>query len=130
MLKTSSKTLLPEERTKCRELSIEKLMGIENQTKHEKETTISSAPMSSTSMKVQVFRRDNSQLKTDFVVGKYTVSLKEEERQPVLVYSRVMGYHRPVQGWNIGKKQEFVDRKYFKIKETVNGDSSVSNSVR
>jgi hypothetical protein len=32
-----------------------------------------------------------------------------------------MGYHRPVTGWNIGKKQEFKDRKYFKIKETDNG---------
>ena len=25
-----------------------------------------------------------------------------------------MGYHRPISGWNIGKKQEYADRKYFK----------------
>jgi hypothetical protein len=25
-----------------------------------------------------------------------------------------MGYHRPVSYFNIGKKQEFADRKYFK----------------
>ena len=31
------------------------------------------------------------------------------------VYSRVTGYYRPVQAWNVGKKQEFKDRKYFKI---------------
>jgi ribonucleoside-triphosphate reductase len=26
------------------------------------------------------------------------------------VYSRVVGYFRPVQNWNIGKKEEFKDR--------------------
>lgn len=26
------------------------------------------------------------------------------------VYSRVVGYYRPVSGWNLGKKQEFNDR--------------------
>lgn len=26
------------------------------------------------------------------------------------VYSRVVGYYRPVSGWNLGKKQEFKDR--------------------
>ncbi|MGC9344787.1 MAG: ribonucleoside triphosphate reductase, partial [Bacteroidales bacterium] len=29
------------------------------------------------------------------------------------VYSRVVGYFRPVQNWNKGKKEEFKDRKYF-----------------
>lgn len=31
------------------------------------------------------------------------------------VYSRVVGYIRPVQQWNKGKKQEFLDRQEFKI---------------
>ena len=26
------------------------------------------------------------------------------------IYSRVVGYHRPVQNWNHGKKAEFNDR--------------------
>ena len=30
------------------------------------------------------------------------------------VYSRIVGYFRPIQNWNIGKKQEFEDRKEFK----------------
>ena len=30
------------------------------------------------------------------------------------VYSRVVGYLRPVQGWNKGKKEEFALRKKFK----------------
>ena len=29
------------------------------------------------------------------------------------VYSRVVGYYRPVQNWNDGKKEEFRDRKTF-----------------
>jgi len=40
--------------------------------------------------------------------------LKPEERQKCEVWSRVMGYHRPIAGWNIGKKQEYADRRYFK----------------
>lgn len=31
------------------------------------------------------------------------------------VYSRVVGYLRPVQGWNKGKKEEFFQRKKFNI---------------
>lgn len=33
------------------------------------------------------------------------------------VYSRVVGYIRPVQQWNKGKKKEFTDRKEFKLEE-------------
>jgi len=32
------------------------------------------------------------------------------------VYSRVVGYYRPVQQWNKGKEQEYKDRKDFKQK--------------
>ena len=33
------------------------------------------------------------------------------------IYSRVVGYLRPVRQWNKGKQQEFNDRKTFKFKE-------------
>jgi len=33
------------------------------------------------------------------------------------VYSRVVGYYRPVQHWNDGKREEFKDRKLFQVKE-------------
>ncbi|MDD5568845.1 MAG: anaerobic ribonucleoside-triphosphate reductase [Candidatus Pacebacteria bacterium] len=33
------------------------------------------------------------------------------------VYSRVVGYLRPVSQWNEGKQQEFKDRKEFNIEE-------------
>ena len=29
------------------------------------------------------------------------------------VYSRIVGYFRPVANWNKGKQQEFVDRKTY-----------------
>ncbi|MCK5080613.1 MAG: hypothetical protein KAQ63_00480 [Candidatus Moranbacteria bacterium] len=31
------------------------------------------------------------------------------------VYSRVVGYIRPVQQWNVGKTEEFCDRVTFKV---------------
>ena len=36
-------------------------------------------------------------------------------KQPCEVYSRVVGYLRPVQQWNEGKQEEFKQRKEFKI---------------
>ena len=38
----------------------------------------------------------------------------DEERQPVECWTRVMGYFRPVSGYNTGKKSEFNERKWFK----------------
>ncbi|MBU0546700.1 ribonucleoside triphosphate reductase [Patescibacteria group bacterium] len=37
--------------------------------------------------------------------------------QPCEVYSRVVGYIRPVFQWNEGKRKEYKDRKEFKIKK-------------
>ncbi len=31
------------------------------------------------------------------------------------VYSRVVGYLRPVQNWNLGKQEEFKDRRPFDV---------------
>ena len=31
------------------------------------------------------------------------------------VYSRCCGYYRPVSNWNIGKKEEFKERKKFNV---------------
>lgn len=33
------------------------------------------------------------------------------------VYSRVVGYYRPVQHWNDGKREEFKDRKLFQVED-------------
>lgn len=37
-----------------------------------------------------------------------------EKRIPCEVYSRVVGYLRPVQNWNKGKRQEFKDRIVYR----------------
>ncbi len=34
---------------------------------------------------------------------------------PCEIYSRVVGYFRPVQNWNAGKQQEFAERKTVRI---------------
>lgn len=41
------------------------------------------------------------------------VSLKDSERQPCEIWTRVMGYHRPKDSFNKGKKAEFDERKNF-----------------
>lgn len=43
---------------------------------------------------------------------------KQEEttpRVPCEVYSRIVGYLRPVQNWHQGKQQEFKERKTFRV---------------
>lgn len=34
-------------------------------------------------------------------------------RQKCEVWTRVMGYHRPVQNFNAGKQSEFAERRFF-----------------
>ncbi len=41
---------------------------------------------------------------------------KRVVKVPVETYSRVVGYFRPVQNWNKGKKEEFKMRKEFTVK--------------
>lgn len=45
-----------------------------------------------------------------------TISIPDEERQQCEIWTRVMGYYRPISEFNIGKKQEARERKYFKIR--------------
>ena len=39
--------------------------------------------------------------------------LRDDERQRCEVWTRVMGYHRPMVSFNTGKKGEFYERTYF-----------------
>jgi len=41
-------------------------------------------------------------------------ALKPEERTPCEIYTRVMGYHRPISAFNIGKREEHRQRRLFK----------------
>ena len=44
-----------------------------------------------------------------------------ERKVPVEVYSRVVGYYRPVNQWNKGKQAEFQDRHEFSKAEVLGG---------
>ncbi|APA69144.1 MULTISPECIES: anaerobic ribonucleoside-triphosphate reductase [unclassified Janthinobacterium] len=41
------------------------------------------------------------------------ITLVDSERQRCEIWTRVMGYHRPVASFNIGKQGEFHERQYF-----------------
>jgi anaerobic ribonucleoside-triphosphate reductase len=41
--------------------------------------------------------------------------IQNEKRTRCEIWTRTMGYMRPVSQMNIGKKQEFKDRKNFKV---------------
>jgi len=54
-----------------------------------------------------------SELITQTAVNPQQIILTDAERQRCEIWTRVMGYHRPLSSFNIGKKGEFHERKYF-----------------
>ena len=50
--------------------------------------------------------------------------LPAAERQRCEVWTRVMGYHRPVASFNIGKKGEHAERRFFTEAQTRLGDAA------
>jgi hypothetical protein len=46
-----------------------------------------------------------------------TITVYDEDRQKTEVWSRVIGYYRPKDEFNIGKKAEFAERKMYKVNE-------------
>lgn len=65
-----------------------------------------------------------------YLVGEHQTCPHCVIKQPCEVYSRVVGYLRPVSQWNEGKQQEFKDRKVFRMgekeKQHAQGTISVS----
>lgn len=47
------------------------------------------------------------------VIDINNIALTDAERQPCEVWTRVMGYHRPVSEFNRGKKSEYYSRLCF-----------------
>jgi hypothetical protein len=43
----------------------------------------------------------------------HTIELRDEERTRCEVWTRVMGYHRPVSAFNPGKQSEQTERRCF-----------------
>jgi anaerobic ribonucleoside-triphosphate reductase len=60
-------------------------------------------------------------MSNETVLAKETIVVQEEQAQeaqvPCEVYSRIVGYLRPVQNWNKGKKQEFAARRTYQVKD-------------
>jgi hypothetical protein len=46
------------------------------------------------------------------------ITLADDERQLCEVWTRVMGYHRPVASFNIGKQGEHEERQSFVVTDT------------
>ena len=46
-------------------------------------------------------------------IDQATIQLDDAERQPCEIWTRVMGYHRPLSSFNIGKQGEFHERRFF-----------------
>ena len=42
---------------------------------------------------------------------------EKAKKVPCEVYSRIVGYLRPVQNWNDGKRQEFKDRQTYRMEK-------------
>jgi hypothetical protein len=53
------------------------------------------------------------------------ILLNDDERQRCEIWTRVMGYHRPVSSFNIGKKGEFHERRFFE-EARVNASNDLS----
>jgi len=54
-----------------------------------------------------------------YLSGEHFLCPKCTIKQPCEVYSRIVGYLRPVRQWNEGKREEFKERKEFKIPRTM-----------
>ena len=50
---------------------------------------------------------------TEMVCPGTIITLDDSERQPCEIWTRVMGYHRPLSSFNIGKQGEFHERQFF-----------------
>jgi ribonucleoside-triphosphate reductase len=50
-----------------------------------------------------------------YISGEHHTCPKCTIEQPCEVYSRIVGYLRPVQQWHFGKQEEFKERKTFKV---------------
>jgi ribonucleoside-triphosphate reductase (formate) len=61
-----------------------------------------------------------------YISGEHFECPKCEEEQPCEVYSRVVGYLRPVRQWNKGKRSEYAERQTFNAIQQVELDVAAS----
>lgn len=65
-----------------------------------------------------------------YIAGEHHTCPKCVVEQPTEVYSRVVGYIRPVQQWNKGKQAEFGDRKEYIADENCCGIKQVASTKK
>ena len=53
-----------------------------------------------------------------------------KKRVPCEVYSRIVGYLRPVQNWNKGKRREFNDRRTYDWRAAVEEAPNVTRHAQ
>lgn len=51
-----------------------------------------------------------------------SIELDDSERTRCEIWTRVMGYHRPVSSFNTGKQGEFNERRFF-VEQRNGGDA-------
>ena len=52
-----------------------------------------------------------------YIAGEHFFCPQCTVKQPCEVYSRIVGYLRPISQWNEGKQQEFAERKEFRLRK-------------
>lgn len=55
---------------------------------------------------------------------KTPVHLEEHERQRCEIWTRVMGYHRPVSQFNPGKRSEYAERLMYRERQAARKESA------
>jgi len=61
--------------------------------------------------------------------GEFDIRLEDCERTRCEVWTRVMGYHRPVSAFNAGKRAEHRERQYFSECPTVTGNRMIERAA-
>jgi len=54
----------------------------------------------------------------------------EDVKVPCEVYSRIVGYLRPIQNWNEGKQQEYQDRMVFNSSIGIDDEDKSTDEVQ
>jgi anaerobic ribonucleoside-triphosphate reductase len=62
-----------------------------------------------------ILKKENKMEKVQMKEEVQKIHVVRVKQVPTEIYSRVVGYFRPVNNWNEGKKEEFQDRKEFKL---------------
>ena len=56
-------------------------------------------------------------------------SIPNNQRTRCEIWTRVMGYHRPIDTWNPGKQAEHKERRYFTERAAAGIDTDATDAV-